>query len=158
MAGKAIGFDDFLACVSKDHATFVTELHEDLRQAGCHIDVKEAKSGYVVSYAKNKKTVVNYIFRKKGLMVRLYPNHIQQYMVLLDSLPDGMIQSIKAAPLCKRLLDPDACNPKCAMGYDFLIGGERVQKCRYNACMFVVCEENKPFIKTFLQQELASYG
>lgn len=28
-----------------------------------------------------------------------------------------MIQAVEKAPICKRMADPDACNPKCAMGY-----------------------------------------
>lgn len=41
---------------------FVTELHQGFTDAGCKIEVKEAKSGYVASYLLNKKTVANYVF------------------------------------------------------------------------------------------------
>lgn len=60
-------FDDFLASVDAENQKFVSELHNELTELGCKIEVKLAKSGYVVSYTLNKKTIFNYVFRKKGL-------------------------------------------------------------------------------------------
>lgn len=158
MANKKISFDEFLSSVDETNTAFVAELHEECIKAGCTVEIKEAKSGYVVSYLFKKKTVANYVFRKKGLLIRIYANNLPQYMAFLDTLPEGMVKSIQAAPVCKRLLAPDACNPKCAMGYDFLLGGQRFQKCRNGAFLFLLCEENNPFIKAFLQRELEACG
>lgn len=154
MKNPKIGFEEFLAFVDKANAEFVAELHQELLKAGCFVQVKEAKSGYVVSYLLHQKTIANYVFRKKGLIIRIYANHIHQYAEFLDTLPDGMANSIMDAPDCKRLLHPDACNSKCAMGYDFLMGGERYRKCRSNAFLFLLSEDNNPYIRRFLQQEL----
>lgn len=111
-------FQDFLTSVDEENQEYVSELHDTLTKLGCKIDVKAAKSGYVVSYIQNKKTIANYVFRKKGLV------------------------------------DPAACNQKCPMGYDFILKGKRLQKCRSNAFMFLLSEENKPFVKRLLLKEV----
>lgn len=79
---EKLTFQDFLAAVDGETQTFVSDLHDELTQLGCKIDVKSAKSGYVVSYSLNKKTIANYVFRKKGLFARIYAGHIAQYMEL----------------------------------------------------------------------------
>lgn len=154
MGKVKLSFEDFIKTVDDRDKAFVTELHDTLTANGCKIEIKEAKSGHMVSYILNKKTVANFVFRKAGLIIRIYANHIQDYMAFLDTLPDSMVKTIAAAPVCKRLINPDDCNPKCATGYDFLMRGERFQKCRINAFMFLLCEENNPYIKPFLEHEL----
>lgn len=145
---------DFLTSVDAGNQEFVRDLHDELTELGCKIDVKLAKSGYMVSYSLNKKTVANYVFRKKGLIIRIYAGHIAQYMEALDVLPDGMVRAIREAPICKRMVSPDACNSKCSMGYDFILRGERQQKCRYSAFMFLLDEESKPHVKSLLLHEV----
>lgn len=153
-------FQDFLASVDGENQTFVSELHDELTALGCSIDVKSAKSGYVVSYSLNKKTIANYVFRKKGLIDRIYTGHIAQYMELLDTLPNGMVRSIQEAPVCKRLVNSAACNQKCSMGYDFILKDERLQKCRNNAFMFLLNDESRPYVKSLLLNEvkIAAHG
>lgn len=147
-------FQDFLASVDGENQKFVSDLHDELMQLGCKIDVKSAKSGYVVSYSLNKKTIANYVFRKKGLIARIYAGHIAQYMEILDALPDSMVRSIQEAPICKRLVDPAACNQKCSMGYDFILKGEHLQRCRNNAFMFLLDEESRAHVKSLLLHEV----
>ena len=147
-------FDDLLASVDTENREFVSELHYELTKRGCKIVVNLAKSGYVVSYNLNKKPIANYVFRKKGLLARIYANHIVQYMEVLDTLPDGMVQAIREASVCKRLVDPAACNQKCSMGYDFILRGERLQRCRNNAFFFLLTEESMPFVKALLLHEV----
>lgn len=65
-----------------------------------------------------------------------------------------MKNEIKKASVCKRLINPADCNPKCVMGYDFLMDNERFQKCRYMAFFPTLSEENNPYIKSFLQHEI----
>lgn len=149
-----LGFEEFIAAVDAKDREFVTELHNEFMAHGCKINVKEARSGYMVSYTLDKKTVANFVFRKSGLIARIYANHINGYMEFLETLPDDMAAKIQAAPVCKRLVDPNDCNPKCATGYDFSLRGERLQKCRVNAFMFPLCEQNNAFIKEFVCNEL----
>lgn len=149
-----LGFEDFIVAVDSASTEFVVGLHNYLMEGGCKIEVKEAESGYMVSYLYNKKAIANYVFRKKGMFARIYGNHIVEYVEILDTLPNGMVKTIKDAPVCKRLINPDQCNQKCTMGYDFIMQGERYQKCRNNAFMFLLCEENNPFIGALLKNEL----
>ena len=53
------------------------------------------------------------------MLVRIYGVHVNDYEDILETLPDEMVHAILKAPICKRMADPDACNPKCSMGYDF---------------------------------------
>lgn len=146
-------FEDFLAAVDGENQKFVRALHDELTALGCNTDVKLAKSGYVVSYRLNKKTIANYVFRKKGLIARIYAGHIMQYMEILDTLPDVMVRAIQKAQICKRLVDPSACNQKCSMGYTFTLKGERLQRCRNSAFMFLLDEESRPYVKSLLLSE-----
>ncbi|MBU3877264.1 hypothetical protein HGO97_015775 [Faecalicatena sp. AGMB00832] len=151
---KKIGFDDFIASVPVENQEFVKELHDKLIDLGCKIEIKTAKSGYMVSYIYNKKTVANYVFRKKGMLVRIYGVHVNEYEKILETLPDEMISAIQKAPICKRLADPNDCNPRCSMGYDFWLKGEHYQKCRNSAFLFLVCPQNNPSIQSLLLNEV----
>lgn len=146
-------FDDFLSTVGGENQEFVRELHEELTKLGCKTEIKQAKSGYVVSCLQNNKTILNYVFRKKGLMVRIYPNHLADYMEVFDTISDELANAIQDAPVCKRLLDPSACNFKCAMGYDFILRGQRQQKCRSSAFLFLLKNDNRAFVKALLLNE-----
>ncbi len=76
------------------------------------------------------------------------------YQGFLDTLPDKMKQEVKKASICKRLVNPEDCNPRCVMGYTFELDGERFQKCRYMAFQPTLSEENNPYILQFLKNEL----
>lgn len=154
MPKETWSYDDFLATVGSDDRPFVNDIHAKLTSAGCQIDIKTAKSGFVVSYLLDQKTILNYVFRKKGLLARIYANHVASYMEVIDTFPDALVKQIQGAPLCKRLVDPQACNPRCAMGYDFIVRGERLQKCRYNAFLILCNEQNIPGITALLEHEL----
>lgn len=154
---KKIEFQDFFATVPEENQDFVKELHDKLMELGYKIEIKEAKSGYMVSYLYNKKTVANYVFRRKGMLVRIYGVHVNDYEKVLETLPDEMIQAIQKAPICKRMADPDSCNPRCSMGYDFWLRGEHYQKCRNSAFMFLFGPENNPYIESLLLSEAQAW-
>lgn len=150
-------FMEFLDYVNESDREFVKELNDFLLEKGLKCEIKAAKSGPVVSYitGKTKKTVVNFVCRKSGIKVRIYANNVKQYESFLNELPEKMKKDIKKSSVCKRLINPEDCNSRCAMGYDFMMDGERFQKCRYMAFMPTVTEENNPFIRRFLEKELS---
>lgn len=154
MAKPKPGFDEFIASVDESCEDFVRKLDADFTAAGAKIEVKEAKSGYMVSYKLGGKTVINFVFRKKGLIIRIYANHVNEYMDFLDTMSADMKSCAKNAPDCRRLLNPEDCNPKCQKGYQFVLDGEFHQKCRIGAFMFAVTDENKPSIAEFVAREL----
>ena len=78
---------------------------------------------------------------------------LEEYMDFLDTLPSGMKKEIAKASVCKRLINPEDCNPKCVMGYDFIMDKEHYQKCRYMAFMLTITEESTPYIIKLLEKE-----
>lgn len=156
MEKQTVEFDSFLDSVAPDLREFVSEIDGYLTANGCVAALQEKRSGFFVSYAYGKpgKSAVNFLFRKKGLIIRIYGGHVNKYAQLIDTLPEEMIASIKKAPVCKRMIDPTTCNQKCAMGNDFFIKGEHMQKCRNNCFMFDVSPQNNPYIKAFVEHEI----
>lgn len=156
MSKEEIKFEDFLANVSPVNVDFVNQTHAFILQSGCTYKIESAKNGFVVSYvhAKTKKVIANYVFRKSGLIIRIYGDHIGSYSDVLTALPEGMAKAIEKAPVCKRLIDPTKCNSRCPMGYVFELNGTVHQKCRYNSFMFGVIDENYDTIHAFIEREL----
>lgn len=137
--------------------TFVQDINDFLLSNNCKRDIKTAKSGFTVSYLlqATKKTLATFVCRKTGIKLRIFPQNVNEYESFLDTLPAKMKKEIIKSSVCKRLINPDDCNSKCAMGYDFIMDRERYQKCRYMAFMPTLSEENNPYIKEFLQKELS---
>ena len=150
-----ITFDQFFEAVSTDNKAFVKQLHEYLLEIGCKVTFEEKKSGFLASYKYGKppKAVMNFVFRKDGMITRIYGEEISGYSEFLNTLPHEMVQHIQGAGVCNRIVN-NTCSPKCN-GYDFEIAGVRYQKCRYNCFEFLMTEESKPYIMAFVQHELA---
>lgn len=151
-------FQDFLLSVPAEEQGTVLELDELLRKYGCECEIKEAKQGFMVSYLKKvdkrKITIINFVFRKTGVKIRIYAANVSMYQSLLDRLPKKMKTEIVKAGDCKRLHDPSSCNPKCQMGYRFIMDGEEYRKCKNMAFMPTLCKENDKYIIEFVKSEL----
>ena len=156
MSKTTIPFETFVEAAGLEHTDFINSLHENLVNANCKAEIKEAASGYVVSYIHipSKRTVINYVFRKKGIMIRIYADNVSHYMEILETWPNSMKDFIKKAGPCKRLLNPDDCNSRCLMGFDFILDGERQQKCRNSGFMFFLDDETKPYVNDMVLREM----
>ena len=156
MAKQKIEFESFLEAAGSEHAGFITEIHDTMLVNECTYVIKEAKSGYVLSYIHqpSQRTVANYVFRKKGPMIRIYGDYVEDYAEILQEWPEPMKQSIIKAGVCKRLLDPDACSPKCLMGFRFVLDGQEMKKCRNNCFMFFLSEDTNPHLQQMVANEL----
>lgn len=156
MEKKTPTYDDFLLDVSPLQRPMVDAVDAFLRAHGCVVRVTPAKSGYVVSYDRvaDGKVIANYVFRKKGLIIRIYGNHVEQYPEVLGEMPDAMQKAVAKAPICRRLHDPTKCNARCPMGNVFMLAGEEHKKCRYSNFMFLLDEESTPAVLGFLEREL----
>ena len=154
MAKDKITFEQFLETVDAKDRPFIQSLHNYMLDEGCKVEFEEKKSGMLASYkcGKKKKSVVNLVFRKKGMLVRIYGENTDQYEAFLNTLPPDMVDAVRGAGECKRLTQ-NKCSTKC-VGYDFTIGDEHFQKCKYNCFEFWVTEENHPFIRAFIGHEL----
>jgi len=152
-----IPFEDFVASAGPEHTKFIANIHSYLQENNCIAKIKTAASGYVVSYIHKptNKTVLNYIFRKKMPLMRLYADNVNEYEALVNSLPVSMKNTIRAGGDCKRLTDPTACNSKCRMGFNFMLDEERQRKCRcHNSFAFFLNDETKPHLFELMKQEL----
>jgi len=155
MPESDLSFEDFINDVDPAYREFARKTHEFMLQNGCKLKLMLAKNGYVVSYphGKSKRVIMNFVFRKKCLVARIYGDFIGQYAEILETLPEKMKSTIEKAPVCKRFEDPSQCNSKCG-GYVFALKDTQFQKCRYSCFMFRVDNETAPFIQTFLENEL----
>ena len=154
MAQEKINFEQFVESVDADNKPFVQALHNYLLESGCKVAFEEKKNGYLASYKHGKppKALLNFVFRKEGMLTRIYGERISGYPDFLNTLPDEMVRYIEKSGECKRLTQ-NTCSLKCS-GYDFMIGNVRHQKCRYNCFEFLMTDESKPYIKSFVEHEL----
>jgi len=154
MAKEKITFEQFFETVDADNKPFVQDLHNYLLDNGCKAAFEEKKSGFLASYKYGKppRTVMNFVFRKHGMLARIYGEHISGYPDFLNTLPAEMVQAIDSSGICKRLVH-NTCSPKC-IGYDFMIGDEHFQKCRYNCFEFLITDGSNPYIKSFVEHEI----
>jgi hypothetical protein len=156
MAKEEIKFESFLENVSLENMSFVQDMHAFMLEKGCGFKIEAAKSGYVFSYLmpKTKKVVLNYVFRKSGMLVRIYADNIAKYPQLLETLPETLIEAVEKAPICKRLADPTKCNARCPMGYTFDLRGKTYKNCRYNAFLLSVNGESQGPLRGFIEREM----
>lgn len=146
-------FEDFLETVGEGNRKFAEGINELLLANGCGRYIKDAKSGPVVTYLHDKKTLLNFVQRKSGTQVRIYAAHAWEYGDFLDTLPEKVKNRTKKASDCRKLTGAGD-DPKCSGGYEFTLDGEVYQKCRNNAFLIPLSEENDPFIRKFLEKEL----
>jgi hypothetical protein len=151
---EKITFEQFFESVDSDNKPFVQDLHNFLLENACKVAFEEKKSGYLASYKFGKplKALLNFVFRKEGMLTRIYGERISNYSEFLETLPPEMVTHLNKAGDCKRLVS-NGCSPKC-IGYDFMIGGEHFQKCRYNCFEFLMTDVSRPFIRAFINHEL----
>ena len=156
MAKEIIDFEQFLSTVDSNYQEFTSNLHHYLINNGCKSKFEQKSSGLFISYkdGKSKKSIANLLFRKKGLMVRIFGENVRKYIDFMSTLPENMIKAIGKSSVCRRMIDPNACNPRCTMGYDFTIGDEHFQKCKNSCFMFLISDENNPYIQTFIENEV----
>jgi len=143
----AIQFEDFVEAIEPWHRAFVLNTHELLMTAGYKLKIEDKASGLFASYShpKTKRSLLNFLFRKSGMLTRLYPGRVDGGIP--DNLTPLMEKEIDKAPACK------LCSEKCTKGYKFSIRGQAYDKCRYNAFLFTVTEENKPILSGWIQKE-----
>lgn len=149
--------ESFVQSLSEEDRTLVLSIHDQLIQNDCLCEEKEAKSGFVVSYVlpATKRTIATFVTRKSGIKVRIYAEHISQYQDVLDTFPQKVKAEIVKASTCKRLVNPADCNPRCPMGYTFVMEQEQYQKCRYMAFLLSLNEVSLPWIQQLLDKELS---
>lgn len=154
MPKEKLGFDAFIIAVPPMYQQDMRTFHEKLLAQGLGLKVEQAANGPVASYLLNKKTVFNCVFRKTGMLVRLYGENLAGYENLLKNLPAEMVKAFEKASVCKRLANTAPCSDRCPMGYVFNFQDAQVKKCRYNI-LLPVSDESLPIIINLIENEIA---
>ena len=130
----------------------VQNIHDELSAMGFTEEIKEAKSGPVLSYMKDRKVLLNYVYRKSGIKVRLYAAEIAAHEDCLAGLPDSMKKELKKATDCKKL-NGLTCTPTCPGGYTYTLDGELLKKCRSTAFLMTLNQKTAEYIQTLILRE-----
>ncbi len=160
MAKDTVTYEDFLNDVPLPYRAFVEQVNSSLLDAGYKSTFENKASGYLASYkhGKNRLAILNFVFRKKGMMARVYANHCDEYADYVATLPPALERVVAKASDCKRLLNPSDCSPTCSMGYRFSVGDNEYRKCRYNCFFFLVDDESVPVIAGLVERERVARG
>ena len=145
----------FLNDIPADSQGFVLELDKYLTSKGSKRTIKSAKSGFVTSYASpvTGKALLNYVFRKTGVKMRIYAQSIGAHADILSDFPENMKNDIRKAGDCKKLCGLK-CSPTCPGGYSFSMDGEEYKKCKNMAFFHSLTEENYDAIEKLIRSEL----
>jgi len=154
MPSEKIVFEQLLEAVETEQQGFIEEIHNYLQENGCKSSYELKKNGPLASYKYGKppRTLLNFIFRNGKILIRIYGENVNKYENFLSALPKEMVNSLRTSGDCGRLTK-NTCSTKCS-GYDFMIGAEHFQKCRYSCFELLVTEHNNPYIKQFINHEL----
>lgn len=156
MANEKVSFREFLSAVEPEHRTFVEELNNKLIEQGCNLVIKDAKSGYAASYQLEKKTVMNWVFRKSGVLARIYGDNAGKYEDIIASLPADMQKKMTTSRDCKKLIDPNACSDTCVKGFIYALNGNIHKKCRNDGMFFLLSNETAEHIARLVCAEVAA--
>ena len=148
-------FIHFLQDIPSEYQNFVLELDEYLIAKGSKRTIKAAKSGFVTSYSSpaSGKALLNYVFRKSGVKMRIYAEHIGAHPEVLNCLPDNMKSDIKKAGDCKKLTGL-ACTPTCTAGYTFVMDGQEYRMCKNMAFFHSLTAGNMEHILKLIKAEI----
>lgn len=148
-------FIHFLQDIPAEYQNFVLELDEYLIARGSKRTIKAAKSGFVTSYSSpaSGRALLNYVFRKSGVKMRIYAEHICEHPEVLNCLQDNMKSDIKKAGDCKKLTGL-ACTPTCTAGYTFVMDGEEYRKCKNMAFFHSMTDGNIEHILKLIKAEI----
>jgi hypothetical protein len=146
MAKLKASFQEFLSAVAPEYQAFVEKMNDKLIEQGCDLVIKEAKSGYTASYQLEKKTIMNWVFRKAGVLARIYGDNVGKYEDIVASLPDDMQKKMITSRDCKRLIDPNECSSTCVKGFVYSLNGDTYKKCRNDGMFFLLTDETAEHI------------
>ncbi len=154
MAKEIASFKDFLSAVAPEHQRFVEDLNNKLIEQGCVLVIKEVKSGYAASYQLEKKTVMNWVFRKSGILARIYGDNASKYEDTIASLPADMQKKMITSRDCKRLIDPNDCSGTCVKGFVYALNGDIHRKCRNDGMFFLLTNQTAEHIAGLVCAEI----
>ncbi|MCR5794652.1 MAG: hypothetical protein K6G61_04820 [Solobacterium sp.] len=142
-------FSEYQELLPSEIRDTVQRIHAELSAMGFSEEIKEAKSGPVLSYRKDRKVLLNYVYRKSGIKVRLYAAGIAAYEDRLAVLPDSMKAELRKAADCKKL-NGLPCTPACPGGYTYTLDGKLMKKCRSMAFLMTLNQKTAESVQTLI--------
>ena len=136
----------FLNDIPAESQEFVLELDKYLTEKGSKRTIKSAKSGFVTS-------LLNYVFRRNGVKIRVYAGNVGEYAEILSDFPDNMKKDIMKAGDCKKLNGLN-CSPTCTGGYSFPMDGVVYKKCKNMAFFHFLEERNFAAVRKLVESEI----
>ena len=154
MAKTKHQFEDFLICVSDEYKDFVTTVHEFL-QNNFKPGIRTTKNGLSISYSHpgGINRILGFSFSKDGLMVQINAENHGKYTDVLNRMPKNIEAQVAKADDCRKLIGKKCGWDTCPPGYDFFIGKNHYQKCRYSCFKLNVDRESIPFLLKLLKSE-----
>lgn len=145
----------FLNDIPEDCREFVSELDKYLSSTGSKRTIKTARSGYVTSYShpRSGRALLNYVFRKSGVKMRIYAENIGDHSEILSDFPDNMKSDITKSGDCKKLIGLN-CSPTCTAGYSFVMDGAEYKKCKNTAFFHSLTHNNTEYIMRLIKAEI----
>ena len=98
---------------------------------------------------------MNWVFRKSGVLARIYGDNARKYEDIIASLPADMQKKMTASRDCKRLIDPKACSDTCVKGFVYNLNGNTYKKCRNDGMFFLLTDESAQHIADLVCAEVA---
>jgi hypothetical protein len=146
-------FEDFLTTVPEDNKDFVSTVHEKL-QDNFKARMQTTKNGLSISYSMPKANyrLLGFSIRDSQLIVHINAENHLKYLDLLKELPKEMEEHIDDAYTCKKLIGKK-CYDACEPGYDFYIGENHYQKCRYDCFKLKVDKEREASLLKIIESE-----
>ena len=99
---------------------------------------------------------MNWVFRKSGVLARIYGDNAGRYRDVIASLPADMQKKMTASRDCKRLIDPNACSSICVKGFVYTLNGNAHKKCRNDGMFFLLTNETAEQIARLVCAEVAA--
>ena len=149
-------FEDFFIGVHDDYKGFVSVINDMVQKDYSNVKITTSKTDvFKVAYSqpKTRRGIVNFYLRKRGFKMAVFAKHCGNYPDVFAGLPEAMVAQIDKAGDCLNLKEPGKCMDKCA-GYDFHVGENHYQKCRFGCFQFNVDAESIPFLTKMVEREL----
>lgn len=133
------------ATLSMENRAFVEAIDAKMAMSSYKTKVEVIDKGQRMTYthSKSKRAILNYLVSGGDILLHLYTDSIGSYQDFVQTLPEAIRTFLKKGPKCKWLDDPATCNPKCLHGFQFVLDGESLRKCRYMCYIFPITDANR---------------
>ena len=158
--------EDFIETVEESYKDFVRELNDILLAEEYKLRIQMTKNnGLSISYTKPKMKwrLLGLSVRDNQLVIHINAEHHKKYSELLNNMPEVVKEHLDNSHTCQKLIDINKCWKSCEPGYDFKVGNNHYQACRYDGFKTKVNKENIPFFLELIECEIrermvANYG